>query len=71
MTTEHSKQAKDPKAVMGYRLPASRLTGWGYWYLLRYLGLPILLVSLLLDLVAYGLIRLSGGQCWALFCYLL
>jgi hypothetical protein len=60
-----SKNAEnEPKLVMGHDIGGARLTPVGVFWLLVYLGLPVLVLGNLLDLlVQWGL-----GWCVGLWC---
>jgi hypothetical protein len=52
-------------AVMGYRIAEPRPTLLAACWALIYLGLPVLLLGMLLDL----LVQLITGYCTGLWCY--
>lgn len=56
--------------VRGRRVPGPRLTLWGALALVRWVGLPLLLVLLALDLVLYLVFTRVLGRCYGLLCWL-
>ena len=59
-------QRRKSATVMGYRISEPRPTLLAVFWALVYLGLPVLLVGMLLDL----LVQWITGYCTGLWCYL-
>ncbi len=57
-----------PEAVQGRVIPRRRFTRWVAYYFLLYLGLPLLLLALLLDAVAYLVSTHVFDRCFAVAC---
>jgi hypothetical protein len=51
-------------------IPGPRLTAWGAWMIVLWLGLPLLGVLALLDLILYLVFALLLGRCYGLACWL-
>ena len=62
---ERLKHKRDQQTVMGYRLEEPRLTLWAALWALLYLGLPVAVLGLILDV----LIQWGTGRCLGLWCY--
>ncbi len=56
------------RTVRGLHLPPPRPTRWALYYLLLYLGLPLIGLLALLDLALYVLFRELLGRCYGIFC---
>lgn len=52
------------QAVLGHTINEPRLTSWAYLWLLMWVGLPVTLVGMLLDLLAQWMF----GVCTGLWC---
>lgn len=64
-------QFKKPPVIHGHRIPGRRFTRWAALYFTGFVALPILGVSLLLDLIGYVLaVKLFGASCYGLLCLL-
>lgn len=59
-------QRRQSTSVMGYRIAEPRLTLLAVFWAMVYLGLPVLLLGMLLDL----LVQWFTGYCTGLWCYL-
>ena len=59
-------QRRQSTTVMGYRISEPRPTLLAVFWALVYLGLPVLLIGMLLDLLVQSL----TGYCTGLWCYL-
>jgi hypothetical protein len=59
------RQRKHNETVMGHRLEEPRLTVWVVWWVLVYVGLPLLMVGSLIDL----LIQSITGACTGFWCW--
>jgi hypothetical protein len=59
-------QSRQSAKVMGYRIAEPRPTLLAVFWAMVYLGLPVLLVGMLLDL----LVQWFTGYCTGLWCYL-
>ena len=62
---ERFRRKRDEQTVMGYRLEEPRLTLWAACWALFYLGLPVAVLGLILDV----LIQWVTGRCLGLWCY--
>ena len=51
-------------------MPTPRVTITGYWYGLKYVGLPVITVLLLLDIIFYLIFQTGFGRCYGLLCLL-
>jgi hypothetical protein len=56
--------------IRGCHAPAPRLTIWGAVAIIRFLGLPLLVVLGLADLALYVVFTLLLGRCYGLLCWL-
>ena len=63
-TIQTAPKRPDKDRVMGHDIAGARLTGAGVFWLLVYLGLPVLVLGNLLDL----LVQWSLGWCVGLWC---
>ncbi len=59
---------KQEERVYGQRIEPPRLTGWGRLLLLWYVGLPVLLALLLLDIALWAFFALVLDSCYGLLC---
>lgn len=57
--------------IRGHRIPKRRFTAWALYYVLLYVGLPVLVLGLLADAVLYFVFTGLLGRCYALFCLFL
>jgi hypothetical protein len=55
-------------AVMGHTIPAPRMTMWGMVAILRYVGLPIMLMLWLMDVLGYVIFTHLLGKCYGIAC---
>ena len=62
---EQLKRKRREQTVMGHRLEEPRLTLWAAFWALVYLGLPVAVLGLVLDV----LIQWASGRCLGLWCY--
>jgi len=53
---------------MGYEIPASKPTKWAYFYMLKYIGLPVCLILTGIDIIMYFLLKYAFDSCYGLFC---
>ncbi|MFK7941390.1 MAG: hypothetical protein AB8B85_00495 [Paracoccaceae bacterium] len=61
--------AKVAKQVMGVHAPAPRVTGAAVWLALRYVGLPLLVALIALDVVIWLVAEAVWGVCIGLWCW--
>jgi len=60
---------KKPVRVHGHIIPARRFTGWALAFALLYVGLPVTLLMLLLDLLGWAVtVKLLGASCYGIGC---
>jgi hypothetical protein len=59
------KRKRREQTVMGHRLEEPRLTLWAAFWALVYLGLPVAVLGLVVDV----LIQWATGRCLGLWCY--
>lgn len=60
---------KKPVRVHGHEIPARRYTGWALAYALLFVGLPVTVLTLLLDLVGWAVtVKLLGASCYGIGC---
>jgi hypothetical protein len=62
---EQLKRKRREQTVMGHRLEEPRLTLWAAFWALVYVGLPVAVLGLVLDV----LIQWATGRCLGLWCY--
>lgn len=60
--------AKPDAAVYGHRLTGPRLTPMAVWLAFRWVGLPILGVTFILDVIVYVIARAAFDRCVGLWC---
>lgn len=56
--------------VRGYRIPKPRLTGWGWFYIAIFIGLPAIGTLLLLDIALWAVFRFGLDSCYGVLCLL-
>jgi hypothetical protein len=56
--------------LLDQTVPSPRLTPWGALMILLWAGIPILLVALLLDLLAWLIASRLFASCWGVGCLL-
>lgn len=62
---------KKPVTVRGHVIPARHFTGWALLYVLLFIGLPVTVIGLLLDLVGWAVtVKLFGADCYGIGCLL-
>lgn len=62
---------KKPVVLNGHSIPARRYTGWALAYVLLFVGLPVTLLMLALDLVGWVVtVKLLGASCYGVGCLL-
>lgn len=55
--------------IHGHRVPGRRYTGWAVLYFLVFVALPVLALTLLMDVAGwYVAVRLMGAECYGLLC---
>ncbi|HEY9567104.1 MAG TPA: hypothetical protein VIR38_03365, partial [Thalassobaculum sp.] len=60
---------KKPVRVRGHIIPARRFTGWALAYVLLFVGLPVTVLMLLLDLAGWAVtVKLLGASCYGIGC---
>jgi hypothetical protein len=57
-----------PESVRSRVVPRRRFTRWAAYYVLLYLGLPLLLLGLLVDAASYLVSTQIFGRCFAVAC---
>jgi hypothetical protein len=62
---EQLKRKRREQTVMGHRLEEPRLTLWAAFWALVYVGLPVAVIGLILDVM----IQWATGRCLGLWCY--
>ena len=63
-------QFKKPPLIHGHRIPGRRFTLWAVLYFTAFVALPILGVTLALDLIGYVVaVKLFGASCYGLLCF--
>ncbi len=58
------------KSVGGKNMPSPKVTARGYWYMIKYIGLPLMGALLLLDIIFYLIFEEGLGRCYGLLCLL-
>lgn len=59
---------KFTRNVMGHTLPAPKPTRWAFYYILRYIGLPICLILTGLDMMLFFIFKYVFNSCYGFFC---
>ena len=60
---------KKPVTIHGHVIPARRFTGWALVYVLLFVGVPVTVVTLLLDLLGWAVVvKLFGASCYGVGC---
>lgn len=60
---------KTPVTIHGQVIPARRFTGWALAYALLFVGVPVTVVTLLLDLLGWVIVvKLFGASCYGVGC---
>lgn len=63
-------QFKKPPLIHGQRIPGRRFTRWAALYFIGFVALPILGLTLALDLIGYLVaVKLFGASCYGLLCF--
>lgn len=62
-------QFKKPPIIHGEEVPGRRFTGWAAAYFLAFVALPIIGLTLLLDVLGWLItVKLFGASCYGLLC---
>jgi len=56
------------RSVGGHHLPSPRPTRWAAYYVILYLGLPLVVVPLLADILLYFLFARLLDRCYGVTC---
>jgi len=59
---------KTGQAVMGYEISAPKPTKWAYYYILKYIALPIGLILTGMDIILYFFFKYVFDSCYGVFC---
>ncbi|MEQ8394295.1 hypothetical protein [Thalassobaculum sp.] len=60
---------KKPVRVHGHMIPTRRYTGWALIYVLLFVGLPVTILMVALDVVGWAVtVKLFGASCYGIGC---
>ena len=54
--------------VMGHEITAPKPTRWAFYYILKYIGLPLCLILTGLDIILYFIFKYAFDSCYGIFC---
>ena len=53
---------------MGHEITAPKPTKWAFFYILKYIGLPVCMILTGLDILLYFIFKYAFNSCYGLFC---
>lgn len=59
---------KNTQSVMGHEIAAPKPTKWAFFYILKYIGLPICLILTILDILLFFVFKYAFNSCYGFFC---
>jgi hypothetical protein len=60
---------KKPVRVHGHMIPTRHYTGWALIYVLLFVGLPVTILMVALDVVGWAVtVKLFGASCYGIGC---
>lgn len=56
--------------VMGHEIAAPKPTRWAFYYILKYIGMPICLILTAMDVMLFFIFKYGFDSCYGIFCLL-